>query len=95
MQAMVAEPHTEPQEIDRALIGTLGLAGQDVPYVDLEDWPFIGSRLIVDGTEYTYNRSFNILGHSAVMPAAVAELRAQGKAILVAQRKDRYYVYVA
>jgi len=95
MQAMAAGPQTETQEIDRALVGTLGLAAFSVPYVDLEDWPFIGSRLVLDGTEYTYNRSFNILGHSAVMPAAVAKLRAQGKNILVAQRKDRYYVYVA
>jgi hypothetical protein len=95
MQSMVAQQETEPQEIDASLIGTLGLAGFDVPYVDLKDWPFIGSRLVVDGDEYTYNRSFNILGHSAVMPAAVAELQAQGCNILVVERQDRYYVYVA
>jgi hypothetical protein len=92
---MVAEAQTQPQEIDRALIGTLDLAGDEVPYVDLEHWPFIGAKLAVDGTEYTYVRSFIIQGHSAVMPAAVAELKAQGKSILVAERKDRYYVYVA
>jgi hypothetical protein len=95
MQSMVAQQETEPLEIDPSLIGTLELAGSEVPHVDLKDWPFIGSRLVVDGTEYTYNRSFNILGHSAVMPAAVAELQAQGRSILVVERKDRYYVYVA
>lgn len=95
MQSMVTEQETEPLEIDRALIGTLELAGAEVPYVDLEAWPFIGSRLAVDGTEYVYNRSFIIQGHSAVMPVAVAELQAQGRNILVVERKDRYYVYVA
>jgi len=92
---MVAEAQAQPREIDRSLIGTLELGGDEVPYVDLEDWPFIGSKVVVDGTEYTYARSFIIQGHSAVMPAAVAELKAQGKSILVVERRDRYYVYVA
>jgi hypothetical protein len=95
MQSMVAEQQTEPQQIDPSLIGTLELAGAGVPYVDLEEWPFVGTRLVVDSTEYTYNRSFIIQGHSAVMPAAVAELQAQGRKILVVERKERYYVYVA
>ena len=94
MQSMVAQEGA-PLEVDPSLIGTLELAGFAVPYVDLQELPFLGTRLAVDDTEYTYNRSFNILGHSAVMPAAVAELQAQGRKILVAQRKDRYYVYVA
>jgi hypothetical protein len=95
MQSMVAQQETDPLEIEPSSIGTLELAGAEVPYVDLEAWPFIGSRLVVDGTEYTYNRSFNIQGHSAVMPAAVAGLQAQSRKILVVERKDRYYVYVA
>lgn len=95
MQSMVTQEAADPLEVDRALLGTLGLAGFDVPYVDLNEWPFIGTRLVVDDTAYTYNRSFIIAGHSAVMPGAVQELRAQGHSILVAERKGRYYVYVA
>ena len=95
MQSMVALQQTEPLEVDPSLIGTLELAGAQVPYVDLNGWPFIGTRLVVDGTEYNYNRSFTIRGHSAVMPQAVAELQSQGHQILVVERQDRYYVYVA
>lgn len=92
---MVAQQQAEPLEVDSSLIGTLELAGSEVPYVDLNDWPFIGTRLVVDGAQYTYNRSFIITGHSAVMPQAVAELQAQGHQILVVERQGRYYVYVA
>lgn len=92
---MVAQQQTEPLEVDSSLIGTLELAGSEVPYVDLNEWPFIGTRLAVDAAGYTYNRSFIITGHSAVMPQAVAELQAQGHRILVVERQGRYYVYVA
>lgn len=85
----------EPQAVDRSLIGRLGLAGKDVPYVDLVDWPFLGTKLSVDGTEYTYTRSFPIFGHSAVMPEAVDALKAKGKSILIVERPERYYVYTA
>ncbi len=85
----------EPQTVDRSLIGRLELAGKDVPYVDLIDWPFLGTRLAVDATEYTYTRSFPIFGHSAVMPEAIDALTAQGKSILIVERPERYYVYTA
>jgi hypothetical protein len=82
-------------EIDPASLGTLELNGFEVPYVDLEDLPAIRTRLRLRDTEYVYERTFPLKGHSAVMPAAVAELRAKGKRILVVERKERYYVYVA
>ena len=85
----------EPMEIDASLVGTLGLAGFEVPYVDLEALPEVRSRLLVAGTEYTYERTFPIKGHSAIMPAAIEELQAEGKRILVAERDERYYVYLA
>ena len=53
------------------------------------------TRLRVGETEYTYDRSYPIKGHSAVMPGAIAELQAQGRQVLVAERSDRYYVYLA
>jgi hypothetical protein len=82
-------------EIDPSLIGTLELAGFEVPYVDLEDELFVHTRLRVGDTEYTYERSYPIKGHSAVMPGAIAELQAQGRRVLVAERNERYLVYVA
>jgi hypothetical protein len=94
MLAMVAQ-EMEPQVVDRSLIGRLELAGKDVPYVDLIDWPFLGTKLVADSTEYTYTRSFPIFGHSAVMPEAVDALKAQGKSILIVERPERYYVYTA
>ena len=82
-------------EIHPSLIGTLELAGFEVPYVDLENELFVHTRLRVGDTEYTYERSYPIKGHSAVMPGAIAELQAQGRRVLVAERNERYLVYVA
>lgn len=83
----------EPLQVDPTEVGTLELGGAEVPYVDLEGAPYIHSRLAVGGTEYGYERTFPIKGHSAVMPAAVAELQAKGKRILVAERGERYYLF--
>ena len=82
-------------EIDSSLVGTLELPELKVPYVDLNDQPVVHTRLRVGETEYTYDRSFPIKGHSAVMPDAIAELQAQGRQVLVAERNERYYVYLA
>lgn len=94
MQSMVTN-EAGPIEIDASLLGRLELSGFDVPYIDLEGWPSIHSRLVVNGTEYAFSGSFPVKGHSAVMPGAVAELQAQGKQILVVERDERYCVYVA
>jgi hypothetical protein len=92
---MTTEHATPVTDVDRALLGTLELAGSAVPYVDLEGEPHIASRLRVGDTEYAYERTFPVKGHGAVMPAAVAELQAAGKRILVAERGERYYLYIA
>lgn len=84
-----------PLEIDRSLIGALELEGSEAPYVNLEDQPFIHTQLRVGETEYTYDRSFPIKGHSAVLPAVIGELQAEGRRLLVAERNDRYYIYLA
>ena len=94
MQAMVTQEEGAI-EVDPRQLGTLELANFEVPYVDLEEEPAIRNKLRLNGTEYTYLRSFPIQGHSAVMPAAVEELQAQSKRILVAERKERYYVFAA
>ena len=94
MQSMTTQTPTN-LEIDPSLVGTLELAGFDVPYVNLEAQPFVHTRLLVGGTEYTYDRTYPIKGHSAVMPGDVAELQEQGRQVLVAERNERYYVYLA
>lgn len=82
-------------EVHPSRVGTLELDGAAVPYVDLEDEAAVHTRLRVDGTLYVYQRSFPTKGGSAVMPAAIAELQAKGKRVLVAERSERYVVYVA
>ena len=82
-------------EIDPARIGRLELAEVVVPYVDLRDFPSVCTRLRVGDAEYAYDRSYPIRGGSAVMPAAVVELQAVGRQVLVAERDERYYVYLA
>jgi hypothetical protein len=82
-------------EVDRSLLGQLNLGAFDVPFVDLDDYPSVASHLRIDGSEYAYERSFPVKGHSAVMPGAVAELLEAGRTVLVAERNERYLVYLA
>jgi hypothetical protein len=91
---MVTEEAT-PLQVERAAIGTLELGEIELPYVDLNEAPAIRTKLVLGEHEYEYVRSFPIKGHSAIMPDAVAELRGQGKRLLVAERNDRYYLYAA
>ncbi len=94
MQSMAA-PKPTPLEIDSELLGTLELDTFKVPYANLADRPFAHTRVRVGQIEYTYDRSYPVYGHSAVMPAAVAELLAEGRKVLVVERNKRYYVYLA
>jgi len=80
-------------EIDPSRIGELDLGAVKVPLVDLEDEPLVHTHLRAADTEYVYQRSYPIRGHSAVMPAYVAELLQQGRRVLVGERDERYYVY--
>jgi hypothetical protein len=80
-------------ELEVSLMGSLELEGPDVAYVNLEHLAAIPTRLRVADVEYTYNRSFPIHGHSAVLPEAVAELE-EGQRALVAERQERYLVYL-
>ena len=91
----MATQEAEALNIDRSRIGTLELEGMNVPYVDLEEEAFVPSNLRVGDSEYAYSRTFPIRGHSAVMPGAVSEVLAAGRTVLVAERSERYYVYLA
>jgi len=82
-------------EVDPSLIGTLELEGFQVPYLNLEDTPLVRTHLRMGGTEYVYDRSYPIKGHSAVMPSDLTQLQAEGRRVLVAERGERYYVYLA
>ncbi len=91
---MVSEQNAVLQ-IDAALVGALQLEGFEVPYTHLDDEEYVHTSLRLGETEYTYDRSFPTKGHSATMPAAIAELQAEGRQVLVAERGKRYYVYLA
>lgn len=86
---------TDALQIDPSLVGVLRLEGFDVPYTHLDSRESVHTNLLVGDTEYAYDRSFPMKGHSAVMPAAIAELQAEGRQVLVAERSERYYVYLA
>jgi hypothetical protein len=94
MQSMSAQ-EPAPLQIDGSSLGTLELATSTVPYANLSDRPFVHTRIHVDTVEYTYDRSYPILGHSAVMPEAVAELLEEERNVLVIERSKRYFVYLA
>lgn len=84
-----------PLHLDGSALGSLDLGPVTVPYVDLVNAPYVHKRIEVGGTEYVWERTFPVKGGSAVMPAVVSELLASGKKLLVAERGERYYVYLA
>ena len=90
----MATEQAAPLEIASSRLGRLELEQLSVPYVNLEAEPFVRSRLRIGGADYTYDQSYPIKGHSAVMPNAIAELLAQGRQVLVAERGERYYLYL-
>jgi hypothetical protein len=82
-------------QIPRSYLGLVEIGDQELPFVDLDDQPYVSSQIAVEGAEYSYERSFPIKGHSAVMPAAIEQLQAAGKRLLVGERNERYYLYAA
>jgi hypothetical protein len=91
----MSPPGREPLEIPDTQVETVIIGDYRVPLVDLDREEFVGSKLVVHQTEYTYVRTYPVKGHSAVMPEAIAELLEQGKKVIVAERNERYYVYTA
>jgi len=84
-----------PLEVKRSNVGTLHLEGIEAPYVNLDGEAQIRARLRVGETEYVWHRSMPVQGHSAVLPETVAELRSEGRKLLIAERNDRYLLYLA
>lgn len=81
-------------ELDPSQLGTLELDGQWVPYIDLHYEKFIPTRITLGKDEYAFNSSQIIAGHGATLPGKIRELRASGKKPIIAERGDRYYVFV-
>ena len=82
-------------DIERSLVGTLELEGTNATYVNLEQLATIPTRLRVEEVEYSYERTFPIQGHSAVLPEALAELEQEGRLVIVGERAERYIFFVA
>lgn len=82
-------------ELDPRQLSTLELDGIWVPYIDLYDEKFLPTRIAIGKDEYAFNSSMIIRGHGAVLPAKIRELRASGKKPIIAERDDRYYVFVS
>ena len=81
-------------DLDPSQLGTLELDGMWVPYIDLYAERFMPARIAVGKDEYAFNSSQIIRGHSATLPAKIRELRAGGKKPMIAERANRYYVFV-
>ncbi len=82
-------------DIDQSLLGSLELESTTAAYVNLEQLATIPTRLRSAGVEYAYERSFPVRGHSAVLPDVIAELEEQEHRVLVAERHERYILFVA
>lgn len=81
-------------DLDEAQVVPYAVDGE-VPRVRLTrgEPPSVDVRL--GGREYRYERSFPIKGHAAVMPRYLREQAAAGKDLLIIERPDRFYIYVA
>jgi len=82
-------------QLPGSYVGRLDLGSVEVPYVDLQNVPHVLHKLDIDGAEYVYDRSFPVKGGSALMPDAVAELLAAGRKLIVGERGERYYLFLA
>jgi hypothetical protein len=82
-------------DVDVTQLGTLNMDGIWAPYIDLDNADLAPARIRVGNDEYAWESSIIIQGHSAVLPGHIRELRASGKKALIAEREDRYYVYVS
>ena len=71
----------------------LGLDGLLVPRIRMTTYGLPDINIAVGGTEYVYERSYPIKGHSAALPRMIREAMAEGKKPLVIERPDRFYVY--
>ena len=83
-------------ELDPSQLGSLDVESDVwVPYVDLHDAEMVPTRLKLGERDYVWDSSFLVKGFGATMPAKIHELRTSGKEPLVAERGDRYYIFVA
>jgi hypothetical protein len=82
-------------ELDSLPVRSFPVEDLDVPLVDLGGFEFPHARLKLGDTVYSYRQTFPVMGHSAVMPQHLRGLIEEGHRVLLAQRGERYYVYVA
>ena len=82
-------------EVDPNELGTLDIeADVWVPYLDLHDASMVPTRLKLGERDYVWNSSVPAKGWGATMPGKIRELREAGHEPLIAERGDRYYIFV-
>jgi hypothetical protein len=95
MTRIQATAREDMLEIDPAQLGTLDLDRMWVPYIDMNGFDsYLPTRVKVANDEYAFESSMIILGHGAVLPGRIRDLRKAGKKPMIIERNQRYYVYV-
>ena len=82
-------------ELNPADLGTLDLGGLWVTYANPPDGAFLPTRLRIGTDEYDYAGSYPILGHGAVLPPRIRELRAAGKQVAIVESGERYVLFAS
>jgi hypothetical protein len=82
-------------DIDPSQLGTLNMDGIWASYIDLDNAEIAPARIRIGADEYAWESSIIVQGHSAVLPQHIRDLRASGKKTIIAEREERYYVYVS
>jgi hypothetical protein len=82
-------------ELDEMALESVALDGMEVPLVDLNFLNVPPRQLGLNGTTYTYVRSYPLKGYAAVAPTEISELLTAGRHVLMAERGGRFYLYQA
>lgn len=79
-------------EVHPESVETLATGGIELPYVEYGDLePAV--KLVLDGEDYWYYRTYPLKGYGAVLPRVIRELTAEGHRPLLARYGTRIYVY--
>lgn len=79
-------------EVNPDRLETLVAGPYELPYIEYGDVE-AAVKLVLDGEDYWYYKTFPLKGYGAVLPRAIAELEAQGHRPLLARYGTRIYVY--
>jgi hypothetical protein len=82
-------------EFEDSALEPFAMDGFQVPLLKMNHLEVPSAEIVVGGEKFRYARSFPIKGYGAIMPGYLRGQLDAGKRPLVAERLNRYFVYLA